>query len=621
MKHWKKLASVVLALVMAAALMAPAFAAESAAPAAPAPAGTADPAPAGTTPADPPLTVNKHDYYVLPIFTGTPVNAASSEAFKEGSLAWAGPFTDNNMKEKFINALIDVCNGGEGYAANSTVKTALEAMIAASIYDPNAVAKQLAALGSAVDSDPINAAIAEAIYNTVPQNALAGYKQDKDKTKAYPAGYYLLHDLSNDAGQKDRLLRHVKTESVNPKTTGNNTLNKEVQSSTDDSWNHTGAYEPGDQIPFRIEAPIPDNFSNANLTTYVMTFTDKQDKGLELPDSVTVNVYRPIKEGDATADKAYTDSKGNEYKAIAGFEDPLAAETDYSFTTKADNSFTVIFSDMKGAAAKTKDLRPGDLIVITYTATLKADANGYSYKNHVTLNSTDCEEQKDEDTVYNFKFDVNKVDGENNDTALEGAQFSLYRKPNKKDKPEDLVKVLKEPAADGSLYMLKSEYEAAQEKPEVYDGDWVFVDTLGKGENISKFSFDHLIDGGYMLVEDKAPVVGGKTYNKIPPKYYVIEALYTADNNKTQKLTAVNLYETEDSTFNTAGKTPISTGKEGDEVGAKFTVGATVKNFSGVLLPETGGIGTTIFYIVGGVLVVGAVVLLITKRRASADDE
>ena len=607
MKHWKKLASIVLALVMAAALMAPAFAAESADPA----------APAGTTPADPPLTVNKHDYYVLPIFTGTPVNAESSEAFVEGSLKWAGPFTDSNMKEKFINALIGVCDGGEGYAANSTVKAALEAMIAASNYDPNAVAKQLAARGSAVDSDPINAAIAEAIYNTVPQNALAAYEQKAGETEAYPAGYYLLHDLSNDAGQKDRLLRHVKDESVNPKTTGNNTLNKEVQSSSDDSWNHTGAYEPGDQIPFRIEAPIPDNFSNTNLTTYVMTFTDKQDEGLALPDGVTVNVYRPIKEGDATADKAYTDSKGNEYKAIAGFEDPLVAGTDYSFTTKeADNSFTVNFSDMKGAAAKTKDLRPGDLIVITYTATLKADADGYSYQNHVTLNSTDCEEQKDEDTVYNFKFEVVKVDGENDDAELAGAQFSLYRKPNGKDDEADLVKVLKEPAADGSVYMLKSEYEAAEEKPEVYDGDWVFVDTLGDDEETAKFGFDHLIDGSYMLVEDKAPVVDGKTYNKIPPKYYVIEALYTADNNKTQKLTAVNLYETEDSTFNTAGKTPISI-----ENGVTFTVGATVKNFSGVLLPETGGIGTTIFYIVGGVLVVGAVVLLITKRRAGADDE
>lgn len=597
MKHLKKLASVLLALVMAAALMAPAFAATE---------GGA---------ADPNLTVNKHDYYVLPIFTGTPVNAESSEAFAEGSLKWAGPFTAADMQKAFVNALIGVCDSNGGDPA---VKTALEAMIAASNYEENEVAKQLAALGSAVDSDPINAAIAEAIYNTVPQNALAAYEQKAGETKAYPAGYYLLHDLSNDAGQKDRLLRHVKDESVNPKTTGNNTLNKEVQSSTDDSWNHTGTYEPGDQIPFRIEAPIPDNFSNTNLTTYVMTFTDKQDEGLALPDGVTVNVYRPIKEGAATAGAVYTDSKGNEYEEIAGFAAPLVAGTDYSFTTnEAENSFTVNFSDMKGAAAKTKDLQPGDLIVITYTATLKEGADGYSYQNHVTLNSTDCEEQKDEDTVYNFKFEVVKVDGENDDAALEGAQFSLYRKPNNKDDEADLVKVLKEPAAGGSLYMSTSQYEdSADPKPEVYDDDWVFVGTLGEDGETAKFGFDHLIDGSYMLVEDKAPVVNGKIYNKIPPKYYVIKANYTSNNTMGQKLESVDLFETEDSTFNTAGKTPISI-----ENGVTFTVGATVKNFSGVLLPETGGIGTTIFYIVGGVLVVGAVVLLITKRRAGADDE
>ena len=41
-----------------------------------------------------------------------------------------------------------------------------------------------------------------------------------------------------------------------------------------------------------------------------------------------------------------------------------------------------------------------------------------------------------------------------------------------------------------------------------------------------------------------------------------------------------------------------------------------VENKSGVNLPSTGGIGTTIFYIVGGVLVVGAAILLIAKKRA-----
>ena len=48
------------------------------------------------------------------------------------------------------------------------------------------------------------------------------------------------------------------------------------------------------------------------------------------------------------------------------------------------------------------------------------------------------------------------------------------------------------------------------------------------------------------------------------------------------------------------------------------TVVAKVNNQSGTELPSTGGIGTTIFYVLGGVLAVGAVALLIAKRRTRA---
>ena len=44
-----------------------------------------------------------------------------------------------------------------------------------------------------------------------------------------------------------------------------------------------------------------------------------------------------------------------------------------------------------------------------------------------------------------------------------------------------------------------------------------------------------------------------------------------------------------------------------------------IENKSGTLLPSTGGIGTTIFYVLGSILVIGAVVLLIAKKRMSAD--
>ena len=47
---------------------------------------------------------------------------------------------------------------------------------------------------------------------------------------------------------------------------------------------------------------------------------------------------------------------------------------------------------------------------------------------------------------------------------------------------------------------------------------------------------------------------------------------------------------------------------------------ATIQNNRGAQLPETGGIGTTIFYIAGSILVLAAAILLITKRRMNAND-
>jgi len=45
-----------------------------------------------------------------------------------------------------------------------------------------------------------------------------------------------------------------------------------------------------------------------------------------------------------------------------------------------------------------------------------------------------------------------------------------------------------------------------------------------------------------------------------------------------------------------------------------------VENNAGTQLPSTGGIGTTLFYIGGGILVLAAIILLVTKKRMSAND-
>jgi LPXTG-motif cell wall-anchored protein len=61
-----------------------------------------------------------------------------------------------------------------------------------------------------------------------------------------------------------------------------------------------------------------------------------------------------------------------------------------------------------------------------------------------------------------------------------------------------------------------------------------------------------------------------------------------------------------DSTFTIAGNDYTTTNLEQT---------TTVTNQSGTELPSTGGIGTTIFYIIGAILVIGAGVVLVTRRR------
>ncbi len=123
-------------------------------------------------------------------------------------------------------------------------------------------------------------------------------------------------------------------------------------------------------------------------------------------------------------------------------------------------------------------------------------------------------------------------------------------------------------------------------------------------DEYGKISFKDLGAGTYTLTETVTP----EGFNTLEPITITIgfkgpDEVSTGDEKCEWTMTAEGLDITQNE----------------DSSGNKLGIFSTnIVNKSGSLLPSTGGIGTTIFYVVGGILVIGAGILLVTKKRMSA---
>ena len=207
-------------------------------------------------------------------------------------------------------------------------------------------------------------------------------------------------------------------------------------------------------------------------------------------------------------------------------------------------------------------------IVINYTAKLTSDAvAGTGYVNETWLDYGDNQHtEHDSTTTYTWKLPIYKYhkDGETK-KPLADAEFILY-------KGSEESKVYAQVTNKKLTGWTSTESEATK----------LVSDAEGK------IAVEGLDADTYYLEETKAP--GG--YNKLagPVKVVISHAVTDegAQMTHTLKQDATNVGRVE------------------------------IENKSGTELPETGGIGTTIFYVLGSILFIGAVVLLITKKRMSA---
>ena len=333
---------------------------------------------------------------------------------------------------------------------------------------------------------------------------------------------------------------------------------------------------PGNPNPeIREKNAVPENVktveedSNGN-------YGDKNDADI----GQTVNFKSTITAQPGAENYVFHDkmSDGLTYTGVTGItlNGTAVDASNYTVTAPAvdgdtfDVTFTQAFCDT---------LKANDKIVISYTATLNENAviAGAGNPNTSKLSYGDKGDEThtpsgttppSTTTTYTWDVDVFKYakTGET-ETALAGATFTLSKNSNGSD-PIALVRLKDNDNNDTNTYRVAKTGETGTVTE-------ITTDTTGK------FTIQGLDADTYYLTETTAPA----GYNKLSAPVTITIGANGVVNGTTEAPQGV------------------------DEV--------KILNQSGTELPSTGGMGTTIFYVLGSVLVLAAVVLLVTKKRMS----
>lgn len=231
-------------------------------------------------------------------------------------------------------------------------------------------------------------------------------------------------------------------------------------------------------------------------------------------------------------------------------------------------SFEVVFDDLK----QINSVHNGSVITVEYTSELNTKAEiglpgnpnemrmEFSNNPNVEQNGTTTYTPWDKVIVFTYKTIINKVNSEKR--PLAGAAFKL-EKVNK-------------------------------------DGSNTLVHEFTADENTTSFEFKGLDDGKYILTETKTP----EGYNTMDPITFEITAIHDVESS--------NPTLTELSGNKVTGEIEFTV-SQGDG-----SLTANVVNNKGSELPETGGMGTTVLYAAGTLMILAAAAFLVMKKKAES---
>lgn len=557
-----------------------------------------------------------HAYEAYQIFSGT-----QGDSSVLGNVQW-GSAIPETQQSSALNAVKAIQVGTSTPFASCTSAAEIAEVLAKPTVSPEAATAEK----PANDQNANALAFAKAIepFATVKALDIAA----TDTTVNLDAGYYLLKDVTEPtSGQEDyvrglSLLQVTKNGNVEiqakvTKPSVDKQVEDDAANDADGNGTVNGTFAEGadhsigEVFKFKIEAEIPVTDGFKAFDYYQAIMTDTFSKGVDYVGNPVVYVGSIADENKLTKDTDYeiTEKKADS-SDTSSRTTGLTITLGKTKTVKDDNNTDVVIRDIK-SLDKVAAITTGNIkFIVVYDAKLNNDAvtNEKSDQNIVkgdtTANTNSVKltysnnpnasgngglttSDTPEDHVFVFSYTLNntKVDKADTNKTLSGAVFEVYLGSKTEANKLSFIKT-----NDG--YKLATEEEIKEDKkiPEDQTHNVITGITSGTDGTFKVYGLDA---GTYIISEKTAP----NGYNIAQDQEIVIKA-----TKHTEK--------TEDGKDLGIGQLTLT------QDGTEKTLGVTVEDSQGSTLPETGGMGTTIFTTIGGLLMAGAALGYFgTKRK------
>jgi fimbrial isopeptide formation D2 family protein/LPXTG-motif cell wall-anchored protein len=411
------------------------------------------------------------------------------------------------------------------------------------------------------------------------------------------------------------------------------TLTKEIDGSDNTKYD----VNIGDEVSFTITSKVP-AFSTAYQEP-VYEITDTMEAGLALKALPTVEIQditldeadftitpASIGDTDVTTFTVKLNKTGLDKVAAKGIAKTITVK--YTATVKTIEDATVTEKENEATVKFSNNPEDSESYSLledktrSYTFTIDGKLLGYEGTSYETDELIKTGLNAD-GTSATQTFKYHSATQFTELSPLAGAKFALYKEsPEAADYANEAAAI-----ASNKLY-----------KNSVFNG-------IATSDSNGRLKIEGLDVGKYYLHEVSAPTgyiadnrtftitisadyteIAGGTYTNnegIKVKYdaYMILNGYTVtvndgNGNTTSTYNIENKGQVQNKVVDKATYVHL-TGEDADWAGDNVT---PISNTKGTELPSTGGIGTTIFYVVGGCMVAGAVVFLLTKRRISSNE-